>query len=365
MKGLGMDRIAAYCVTLVLVFASAAQVEADPLPVEVLLRHLGHEDHLVREAAAGGLLARGFEMIAPLTGAAQGNDLSLAGEAETIRRLLVLAHRLSKASRNTPAFWMLLEEVHDMAPGRLRRATLLLALKSSAEVVSVSDRRETANVTVRTFCRDWNEMWAPGSAEEKRYAVLRKALESAGPAAAPHLMKILDVHQSRAFCHTDRQGGVTARMQVRAVFGLVFLGAREAVPYCLVHMQNMSVTAGANAAAAFVKLTSGKLTPDEKSIADWWSAHREDYPHGTRWATRALLHELHRDAAFEIVGIPFHVLKNVVVLPGAHVNRRQATVRVLETLTGRKAKFDAPAPAKMRLAQIRAMEERFEVEVFK
>jgi hypothetical protein len=365
MKGLAMARVAPFFTILVLALASTTRAEAPS--VESLLRHLGHEDGRVREEAANALLARGFGMIATLAAVSESEGPVVAREAETLRRILLLAHRLSKAPRDEAAFWMHLEDIHRLAPDRLRPTALRLVLVKPAHLQAVRDQREAAKAAVRTFCLEWNEMSAPGSAEEKRHAVLRKELESVGPAAAPHLMRVLDVHHSRAFFHMDERTGVTARMQVRAIFGLAFLEMREAIPYLLVHAGSMSPTAGGHAAAAFRKLTSGEVPPtwaDEKALADAWRTHREEVPHGTRWATRALLDELHLDAAAEIVGIPFPVWKTVVMLPGAHVNRRKATIRRLELLTGRAADVDPAAPAEKRLAQVRALVARFEAEGF-
>jgi hypothetical protein len=365
-----MVRTVTLLAVLSLVLVSAVRAEEEPPSVESLIRYLGHDDGGVRLEAAGELLARGFETIAPLRQAAGGEHPVLAREAEALRRILVIARRLSEPARDTATFWMLLEELYDLVPERHRVTALLLALGKPADVQAVDDRRERAISAVRTFCRDWNEMSVPGSALEKRYAALRKELEDAGAAAAPHLMRVLDVHHSRAFLHVEGATGVTARMQVRAIYGLSFLGSREAVPYFLVHSNSTSITAGTNAAAAFWKLVSEGETvpaprPDANAMVDWWSAHRTGYPHGARWAVRAQLAELHRDAACEVVGIPFPVWKTVEMMPGALVIRRRAVIQMLEALLGRGVEIDAAAPAKERLAQVRAVEERFEAEVFR
>jgi hypothetical protein len=334
--------------------------------VDDLLRLLAHEDPVVREEAALGILAKGFTVLAHLKKAAEADESAVAREAGRLRRTLVLANRLRQADRKSVEFWVLLEELHEGSPEREREAAVRLAIGRKEAVTTAFDRALAINA-VRSFCRDWNETYTRGSKEEKKYDALEKRLFDDGVRAVPHLMRVLETHDKVAFFNMDVTRGVTARMQVRAIFGLSFLMAKEAIPHLIVHAHSVSMTAASNAGAAVKKMTTGGATPplaapDLPALIAWWRKHRTEYALGATRIARALLADLHRDAAAELAGRggPFTAPKNVEMLPGALTTVRTNTAKLVALMLGREIDYDPEAPAVKRLAQVRALESGIE-----
>lgn len=365
--------------------AIPARASEPPAPEEVV-RLLGHEDPIVRREAARTLLRLGFGAEAaarnadfvPAKNAGWRQTMRaerLRVEAAKVSYAFLLARRLAEADTKTAAFWIALDDAITYAPSELRDDVLRLGVGDVERRRSVLKARAAAADAVAAFVRDWNEMYTEGSEEQRRYEVLRESLLSRGMAAVPPLLRILEVDPRRAFLYLDPppEGEVSARMQVRAIFGLSFLEPPEAIPYLVVHARSPSLTAASNASAVLMGLAgiqgagTGLLVPLDLAVIDaWWAEHRHEFMAPRRGLERALVDALRISLAHETIGVAKARDTGQIVIPMPHelvsLGARQAwLVELLCTLTGDgELAYDRDAPVWKRLAQVRRIAVRVE-----
>jgi len=351
---------------------------AEPPKADQVVILLGHEDPVVRREAARTLLRIGFDAEAALHDALVAPPKHVLGpqEAERSRRRLAelqrvgrafsLAGRLAKADPATASFWIALDDAVTEAPPELLEDVLRLGVGDAERRREVLRTREAAAAAVATFVTEWNEMYTPGTDLEKRYDELKSALVDQGMASVPPLLHILEVEPRRAFLFVDPapEGEVSARMQVRAIFALSFLGPREAVPYLVLHANGPSLTAASNAWGALVQIAgiegaeAGFLQePDRELLEVWWADHRHEYAAARRPLERALVDALLTSLAHEILGVAKarDTGQIRIPLPDEFVGLRQRQARLVEHL-GRLSgvedlAFDPEAEVERRLGQ--------------
>lgn len=225
---------------------------------------------------------------------------------ERALRLYVADNRADRVADNAPAkdhslyWWLALDEIDREIPRGPREALLARALPDGAlreaSLKALAAGREVA----ARFCREWNEVQS--EVDTKKYAVLRAELEKAGESAIPYLATLLSVPPQATFTVTDEKKGITARQQVRALWALEFLRAKQCTPYLVFHVRGPSSTACATARAVLHRL--GEVAYPEGSdeaaqlaaidgwwpkgweIADWQRDHL--IRHAIRWAREAL-----------------------------------------------------------------------------
>ncbi len=339
---------------LLIVLAPAAFAQAPS--VAGLIDHLRHPDPAVRAVAGRALVARGPAVLADLAAAA-GTDPSRAGPVEEVRRAIILVARLQAAKPTEVRYWLVLDDLLTQTAPHLRETALAAALPDRAATMGA---RLEAQATVDRFCRDWNEMYEPGSEEEKRYEALKAALVATGPAAAPHLLRILEADPNETFGNLHEERGVTARQQVRALFGVVFLTLREAAPYLVLHARHPSLTAASNAAAAFELLVLGKTEmvplaePDLAKIDAAFAERRAEFPDTTLRLARILATRLVASAAQSVVG------------PEDEERLAQEEIAgSLRLLTGKDPAFLASAAPEARLNRAREIEAALDAEFWR
>lgn len=224
---------------------------------------------------------------------------------ERALRLTIADNRMQRVADNAPArdhslyWWLALDEIDREIPRGPREALLAHALpdvaQREASLIAIAAGREVA----ARFCREWNEVQS--EAEAKKYADLRAELEKAGHTAIPYLATILAVPPQAAFTVTDEAKGITARQQVRALWGLEILRATMCTPYIVFHVRGPSFTACETARAVLHRLgrvaypEGGDEAAQLAAIDAWW---RKDWGgswerdhlvrHTIRWAREAL-----------------------------------------------------------------------------
>ena len=121
------------------------------------------------------------------------------------------------------------------------------------------------------FCVEWKPIRRE---QDERFTGLEEELKLAGAAAGPALLEILGTNQYDAFGRLHAEDGVTAWMQVNALFGVSFLDLREAVPHVLLHCRGPSATCTSSSewssrrsTRARSPLASGQPTGAVQSIA--------------------------------------------------------------------------------------------------
>jgi len=135
-------------------------------------------------------------------------------------------------------------------------------------------RLRQAQQVAERFCRDWNEIFQSDE-ERERNERLAEELRGCGLAAAPYLLDVLAQNPCETFTRIHPEAGTTARMQVRALNGVAFLGLKEAIPYVVMHCRSPSRTQASTAAIVLQQLTGEAFdaqflkAPDLWKI-DWW-----------------------------------------------------------------------------------------------
>jgi hypothetical protein len=336
------------CIAL-LAAATRGQEEAPSLPA--LAGALGHDDPAVRGEAAEEILRSGVSVteIDLLLGRKQGDTPVVYPIVDRLRTAVFLAERLRGCEEGSAPFWLRLEDLlGGVAPG-LRHA----ALSGTTAAAQRLRERAAAQATVAEFLRDWNENYVIGSEEEKRYAALRQRLEATGAAALPHLLEPLETTPWKAFGNLDPDRGVTARIQVRAIFGLSFLKFPEAVPSLVLHARSTSYTAAADAAATLALILGQELPAplapaDVAKIDAWWAGHRGEYAEATARLVAAVARSIHVALAREVLGIR-----------DRWEDAPDLSVAALELLTGEKLAWDPSSAPEQRLADARRIAAKF------
>ncbi len=277
---------------------------------------------------------------------------------DNVRRLLEavrLAQRVREGEAAAPLpYWLALDDLARAA--RSRNALLDLAIPAEAPRAEALKRLDAARAMAQRFCLDWNEHdGAPEVA--KANAALRAELEKAGPAAAPHLLEVLTVLPADAFVVIEPERGVTARQQVRALYGIGFLGLRDAAPYLVFHTTGPSLTSSSVAATTLQQLTGAKLgadvlgEPPREAIDAWWREHRDVRSPVLDHFVRHLIAYL-REPQRAASALP---------LDWAEFRRENARlgVEALERLLGMKLRYDAEADPNTRLGQLDTIERRW------
>jgi hypothetical protein len=156
-------------------------------------------------------------------------------------------------------------------------------------------RLEAASATAKRFCIQWKPM----QDEQSRplYAKLEEELKRAGAAAGPALLEILGTNQYDAFVRLHATDGVTAWMQVAALYGISLLDLREAAPYALLHCRGPSLTCTSNAALVLQKFTGEDFDAEflkdvDVATIDWWAKSRVPETAAFRALVDQILREL-------------------------------------------------------------------------
>jgi hypothetical protein len=141
----------------------------------------------------------------------------------------------------------------------------------------VMPERRRARRVAREFCLEWSE-WSDADTRPK-LAKLEQDLKAAGAAAAPYLFDVLGANQYDAFGKTDPKDGITARMQVRALFAVGMLELEDAIPFLILHCRGHSLTATSTAATVLQKLAGADfdaswLKDVDVVTVDWWAKQR-------------------------------------------------------------------------------------------
>lgn len=353
--------------TLVLAWGAPPSAGGEPRIANDLVVFLDHEDEVVRQEAARALLHYGFPAEDALAAAVREGDTSLAAAAGRVGRYFSLARQLREDSLLPQGPWLALEAARAEVEPALLADVLALGLDGPVKAREVLAARDHARNVALAFVRDWNEHYVEGSDEEKRYDALEARLLEAGSAAVPHLLRVLETDPRRAFLYTDPPppGEISARMQVRAIFGVSFLEAREALPHLLIHVRGPSLTASTNAGAAFAKLAPLEgaeiapfTQPDVKRLDAWWTEHRSEFTSTRRDLEHALFRELRTLLAHELLHVsPAPRTGQVQIrLPAEFVNRhhRQAWLMGLVARVSGVAQptIFSTMPAEERLAAV-------------
>jgi hypothetical protein len=270
----------------VLALVSVSVALADEAPADRVAKALASADPLADGSASAGLLAGD----AATEDAIRTLAKSAAAAAEVRDRALrvVLALDLAKrvrdgdAARGVP-YWLALDEIDRRYPATQRDSLLGRALPDAATRKGRLDELAAGRATAAKFCSEWNEMRAPGSDEEKRYAALETEMKKAGAAAVPPLAEILAIPPQATFGVIDPSPGVSARRQVRAVFGLMHVDAKDAVPYLVWQCRGPSFTESTNAQALVAKwfvpaaAAGGDESKRVEAIEAWWATNRAEH----------------------------------------------------------------------------------------
>jgi hypothetical protein len=333
--------------------AGTASAEEPGPTVEALLRRLDDSDAVVRDVATAALVERADAAIAPLEASATPTP-GVAAALAAVRRVRTLSTR----PRESVAYWVALDDVVENERGEVRETILLKALGSWERVDDDRRRLAEGRIAAVDFCRDWNEMYAPGSAQEKRYAELSAALVRAGTPCAPPLLRVLARNPMKAFSRMD--GPFCARAEVRATFAVVRLKIREAVPHLVLQTTSPSFTLNWTAAEALQVLGGPTAAPHDArgpeawaatraSLFAWWNARRGEFEEPVRWLVRDALAEARADLAAETAGI-----EDRLVQPTGGPHAEVAMARALKEVVGLDLAFVGTAAE--RLEVVRAAE---------
>lgn len=347
--------------TLVLALAGARAGAGEEPSVASLVEFLGDPDPYVRREAARRLVAAGDVAVTPLAVARDSRDPVRAAAATETARALTLARRLAAAKEDSVRFWLAYEDVRELAPTWLRESVYEAILADPVRRAELEKQRRSAKHAVDRFCADWNEMTpGPDSEEGQRYLILEADLKAAGTAAAPHVLRILDADPHDAFPRMDPALGITARMEVRAVFAAMYLELREALPQLLLLSEGPSLTLTSNAGSLFLRFTADETTvpferPDTRRLLELWAKHRKECEAGARSISRRLVADLRESLAEEVVTSP-----DATAGPAWRPVAQKRFVSQLSLVRGEAFEFDEKAPVAKRLDQARAIADRID-----
>jgi hypothetical protein len=269
-----------------LALASVSVALADEAPAERVAKALSSADPLSDGSASAGL----FAADAATEDAIRAVAKNTAAAADVRDRALrvILALDLAKRVRDGEsepgvAYWLALDEIDQRYPAVQRESLLGRALPDAAKRKARLDELVAARATAAKFCSEWNETYAPGSDEEKRYAALEAELKKVGAAAVPTLAEILAIPPQATFGVVEPHPGVSGRRQVRAIFGLLYLDAKDAAPYLVWQCRGPSYTESTNAQALVGKWfvpaanAGGEESKRVETIEAWWKKNRAEH----------------------------------------------------------------------------------------
>jgi hypothetical protein len=286
-----------------------------------------------------------------------GQDPARRPSADVAPIVSATIERLRAMHQEDAGFWLALEGLFQ--PGvtdEARNAALAEALGDTAKIAPVLSHRKDACDAARAFCHDWDELYMEGTGEKERYEAIKTKLTEQGAAVVPYLLEVLSVDPSIAFGQTDETGGVTARMQVRAIFGVSFVSPREAVPFLVLHTHGPSLTSTSNASAVLGKLVRQEFgatylnAGDLAKIDGWWVAHRAEYDAGNDLLVPSLIDQLRTDQRLVLLGQTMQTEPQM----------RKGVLKSLRRVTGTEFNFDPDADPATRETQIRTIEREWQ-----
>jgi hypothetical protein len=267
----------------VLALGAATAALADDTPAARVAKALAAADPLADGSPCADLCAADASAEDAVRALAKSAEVAADVRDRALR--VVLAFDLAKRVRDGDAapgvvYWLALDELDRRYPAAQRESLLARALPDAAKRKARLDELAAGRATSAKFCTEWNEFYVPGGDDEKRYVALAADLKKTGAAAVPALAEILAIPPQATFCVMEPHPGVSARRQVRAIFGLMHLDARDAVPYLVWQSRGPSLTESSNAQGLAAKWFVPAAAPDAdeaKAVEAWWKEHRAEH----------------------------------------------------------------------------------------
>ncbi len=210
---------------------------------------------------------------------------------------LALVAMLQALGGDDPEFWSAVWELRHEDAEHFRALFHAVFDGNAEKVAALEARHDEAQAALADFIQSWSEV-TRNPAEAERMRGLEERVRAQGVAMFPAFVRLLEHAPEGAFHRTGEEPFTsvwtrkpTARDQVKAIFGLAWIGRPEALPVLAKHLEGPSLTASVQALEAFEKISGRSFraeaseaspTAAARRAADWWRAQpQSDEP--IRW----------------------------------------------------------------------------------